>query len=407
MLSIYFYFSLVCTRVTYSCVMDYVKKLKLSVKEKKDQLAQLMAWVTEQIQMGYVPKFSEIIDYAYRILKFYGLSRANITRELRLHPAYLMNSSQARKKFKGGKHRPIVVNNLGHLHGDIGFYAITSKYSTPLEKRSGFLVCKDILSRFTYVSVLKRNRTADSMINAFRDIFAQFRKQNPGLKVLSLGFDQERSVMSHKVQAYFKKKQIAFHPFSNTSSKSKFAENVIRLIRTTNARLEGNIVKYENIKEGELRWWILIVPAVVKTLNHRPIEINQKFLKFSGGDLVHHPYYTPADVNSSNLKDFLLQIEKANAAYYFAQFDLSTRGVKFQFNVGDYVRPKLIVISSEVIGNKRSEKSLSDEIFVVLKQNLFLSKSRTIERFYLVKSLDTGKQEEYSEDEIALTVGPI
>jgi hypothetical protein len=53
--------------------MDYVKKLKLSVKEKKDQLAQLMAWVTKQIQMGYVPKFSEIIDYAYRILKFYGL----------------------------------------------------------------------------------------------------------------------------------------------------------------------------------------------------------------------------------------------------------------------------------------------------------------------------------------------
>jgi hypothetical protein len=43
----------------------------------------------------------------------------------------------------------------------------------------------------------------------------------------------------------------------------------------------------------------------------------------------------------------------------------------------------------------------------VLKQNLFLSKSRTIERFYLVKSLDTGKQEEYSEDELALTVGPI
>jgi len=383
--------------------MENLKKQKLSLKEKKEQLEQLMIWVTQQIQVGYVPKFSEVIDYAHRVLKFYQLSRPIIVKELRLHKAYLMNSSQARKKFRGGKHRPIVVNNLGHLHGDIGFYSITSKYPTPLEKRSGFLVCKDILSRFTYVSVLRKNRTAESMIHAFRDIFAQFRKQNPGLKVLSLGFDQERSVMSHKVQAYLKKKQIAFHPFSNTSSKSKFAENVISLIRTTNARLEGNIIKYENIKENEKRWWILIIPTVVKTLNNRPIEINKKFLKFSSGSF-DHPYYTPADVNSSNLKDFISQIHKANAAFYFAQFDLSTRGVKFKFQVGDFVRPKLIVISSEVIGNKRSEKSLSDEVFVVLKQDLYLSKSRTIERFYLVKSLDTGKKEEYSEDEIALTL---
>jgi len=385
--------------------METIKKSKLSLKEKQEQLQTLMSWVTRQIQVGYVPKFSEVNDYANRVLKFNQLKRPSIVKELRLHKAYLMNSSQARKKFKGSKHRPIVVNNLGHLHGDIGFYSITSKYPTPLEKRAGFLVCKDILSRFTYFSVLKRNRTADSMINALRDIFNQFRQQNPGLKVLSLGFDQERSIMSHKVQAYLKKKNIAFHPFSNTSSKSKFAENVISLIRTTNARLEGNISKYEGVKEGEERWWKLIVPTILKTLNNRPIEINNKFLTFSNGTF-DHPYYTPADVNSNNLKNFLLQIKKANAAYYFAQFHLSTRGVKFKFQIGDYVRPKLIIISSQVIGNKRSEKSLSDEVFVVLKQNLYLSKSRTIERFYLVKSLDTGKKEEYSEDEIALTLPP-
>jgi len=384
--------------------MENLKKPKLSLKEKRQQLEQLMLWVTEQIQKGYVPKFNDVIDYAYRILKFHQLTRSNITKELRLHQAYLMNSSQARKKFKGGKHRPIIVNNLGHLHGDIGFYSVNSKYETPIGKRSGFLVCKDILSRFSYAVVLQRTRTAESLINAFRIIFAQFRKQNNGLKVLSLGFDQERSIMGNKVQAFLKKKKIAFHPFSNTSSKSKFAENLIKQLRNTNARLEGNIIQYEDIKKNEQRWWILLKPAL-HTLNNRPIEINGKYLSYSGGSS-DHPYYTPADVNSNNLKDFLFQIQKAKSAYYFGQFGLSTRGVKFQFQVGDFVSPKLIVISSQVIGNKRSEQSLSDEVFVVLKQDLYLSNSNTIERFYIVQSLKTGKNEEFSQDEIALTVDP-
>jgi len=384
--------------------MKIDQKNKLSKLEIAEQLKVLMQWVTSLIQKGDVPKFNDVIDYAHRILKFTQLKRFQITRELRLHPAYLMNSSQARKKFKGGKYRPIIVNNLGHLHGDIGFYSITSKYATPLDKRSGFLVCKDILSRFTYVHVLKRNRTADTMVKAFRDIFAQFKKHNNGLKVLSLGFDQERSVMSHKVQSYLKEKQISFHPFSNTSSKSKFAENVIKQIRTTNARLERQIVDHFKIKKNENKWWLLIDQAV-HALNTRPIQLDGKYLQLPLGQYK-HPYYTPADVNSANLKDFISKIQKAVSAYYFAQFELSPRGVKFQFQVGDFVKPKLIVISSEVIGNKRSETSLSDETFIVEKQKLYLSHSNSVERFYVVKSLITGKEEKFSEDEIALTVSP-
>ena len=54
--------------------METIKKSKLSLKEKQEQLQTLMSWVTRQIQVGYVPKFSEVIDYAHRELKFYQLS---------------------------------------------------------------------------------------------------------------------------------------------------------------------------------------------------------------------------------------------------------------------------------------------------------------------------------------------
>lgn len=133
-----------------------MKVEKLSKLDVDKQLEVLMTWVTEQLEKGDVPKFNDVIDYAHRILKFTNLKRFQITKKLRLHPGYLMNSSQARNKNRGGKSRPIVVNDLGHLHGDIGFFSVTEDYPTPINYRSGFLVCKDILSRYTYVSVLKK-----------------------------------------------------------------------------------------------------------------------------------------------------------------------------------------------------------------------------------------------------------
>lgn len=102
-----------------------MKVEKLSKFEIDEQLQVLMNWVTEQLQKGDVPKFNDVVDYAHRVLKFINLKRFQITKRLRLHPAYLMNSSQARNKSRGGKSRPIIVNDLGHLHGDIGFFPLS------------------------------------------------------------------------------------------------------------------------------------------------------------------------------------------------------------------------------------------------------------------------------------------
>ena len=69
---------------------------------------------------------------------------------------------------------------------------------------TGFLVAKDVLSRMTYIAILRFTRTADSMIAGFKEIFKQFEQHNPGLKVTSIAFDQEPSVLSKKVQNFFK-----------------------------------------------------------------------------------------------------------------------------------------------------------------------------------------------------------
>jgi hypothetical protein len=376
-----------------------IKKEKnaLSKLEVKEQLDIVMKWVTDQIKKQDVPRSTDVLDYTYRVLRFKKLGKNVILKRLRLHPAYLMTSTQARQRLRSGKHRPILVNSLGNLHGDIGFYAITKEYETPVNFRTGFLVCKDVLSRYTMVSVLKKTRTAESMMKGFKEIFGKFRKHYDGMLVKSLAFDQERSVMSHKVQSYLKEKFIKFHPFANTSSKSKMAENAIKQIRTTVARLKGHT------ENKEIRWWRLI-DAAVETLNKQPIKINGKYLSLPYN--TDHPYYTPNDVNASNLKDYISKIQKAAPDYYWAQFSIAPQTVKFKYEVGTFVRPKLIVISSEVIGTKRSEVTLSNDVFIIEKQIPFVSAAHTIENDYYCKNIATGKIEKFAENDIAETVGP-
>lgn len=369
---------------------------KLDPKIENEQLVFLRQWVTDQVDRQDVPRLSDVLDYAYRIMKFNQLKKGKIAQMLRLHPAYLMNSSQVRKRL--GKHRPIIVRNIGVLHGDIGFFAVNSEYEMPLKKRSGFVVCKDVCTGFVAVEVLDGNRTSKSMIKAMRGIISTFKKQYPDVNIQSLSFDQERSVMSHDFQAFLKEENIKFHPFANTSSKAKLAENAIRQIRTTIRRLR---------KKGELRWWILIHPAV-RILNNRPIQIKGKFLKLPANELEekNHVYYSPNDVNSSNLGHFLAQKEKTASPYYFAQFNIAPQTVEFKFKVGDFVKPKLIVISSQVVGEKRSEINLSSDTFVIEKLLPFISVLNTVEKAYECRNIATASSETFAEDEIALTVDP-
>jgi hypothetical protein len=286
---------------------------------------------------------------------------------------------------------------LGYLHADIGFFKVVATHPTPKKYQSGFLIAKDVLSRFTYVSILPFDRTAPTLEKAFDDIFKQFRQQNQGQHVTSVSFDQERSIMGHRMQAYFKRKNVSFHAFQNTASKSKMAESAIGLVRHVMS------VMRDNPYNTELRWWYLIHPAV-DVLNRRPIEINGKKLKYPDQQL--KEFYAPVDVNNENLQDFLSKLQKVAPAYYHSQFDVDRRFVKFAFNMGDFVRVKLIVTSSEVLGTKRSEVTLNKEIFEIKHQLTYVSQAQTIEKVYRCQSTVTGKFDNFDEDDLAVAPPP-
>ena len=370
--------------------MNSKEKNKLTQEEAQKQLKIVMDWVREQIEKQDVPRFSDVIEYAKGEMKFHHLSNKQITQALRLVPNYVMTSFQKRQKLRSDRNRPMIVNSIGQLHSDIGFYTLSNEYMTPVTKRSGFLIAKDSFTKFIFISILKKNRKANAMIQAFKNIFVQFKSQYPGERVKSIAFDRERSVTSGQVQQFFKEKKVLFHAFYNTSSKSKMAESAIKLVRTTVARLKGK----------EKKWWMLI-DAAVKSLNSKPIRIRNKYLKMKDGR-----YYAPKDVNVENASHFLKQLQKADSSYYFSQFDIDPRWVTFEFKVDDFVRPKLIVTSSQVLGTKRSEQTLEEEIFIVEKCLPYVSRRNTIEKAYVCIGLTSNRKETFGEDEIALTPAP-
>jgi hypothetical protein len=368
------------------------QSVKLNKAKTEEQLKVLIDWVTDQVKKNDPPRMSDVVDYCYRILGFTQLKISVIRNALRLHPAYVMNSQQSKRRNRWNKFRPIVVKMLGCLHGDIGFFPITREYETPLKYRSGFLVCKDVLSRYTYVAILNKTRDADSMVKAFSDIINQYKIQHGGTQsIVSLAFDKERSVLSNKFQKLLKDNNISFHAFQNTSSKSKMAEGEIRIIRNQIAKMKFN---------KEQRWWMLLKPAVT-ALNNQPIRVQNKILT----DPATGRYFTPASINDSNVKTFIAQLEKAVPAYYFNQFMLDPKLFNFKFKVGTLVRQKLVASSSAVIGEKRADSALGSVVYEVKRLLAYVSKALTPEKLYIVVNIeDSTDQEAFDEDEIAESV---
>jgi hypothetical protein len=346
--------------------------------EAKEQA--LYDWLSERVRFNDVPRMTDIMSHAN------GLSKKKVRRVLEMHPLFKMNLRQQRAPGRSRMYRPVTVSNLGHWHADIGYFAVNKHYPMPLTYRAGFLVAKDVLSRMVYATPLLKTKSADSMIRAFRELFKMHYDRHPDVSIKSIAFDRETSVLSHKVQAFLKSENISFHSFEMSASKAKFAEGAIRLIREKMAVL----MRRKNPKD---RWWTLL-SVVVDNLNSQPIVVDGKLI---GG-------YCPRDVNAHNMKQFLHELQKKVPAYYFGQFDLAPGLVDFKYEVGTLVRAKLIVTSSEVVGNKRSENNLTREVFVIEEKVPYVTKNMKVGVAYKCRDVvQTEKVEVFQEDEIVPT----
>jgi len=192
--------------------------------------------------------------------------------------------------------------------------------------------------------------------------------------------------MSNQVQQFFRDQNIQFHPFEYTASKSKFAEGAIRLIRTEMVRKQAAF---------GLPWWQLLQECA-DSLNNKPIYINKKILLRT-----EKMAWRPRDITKETVLDFCFDLYNADAAKYFAQFNLSPLGIRFKFPLGTIVRPKLLITSSAVLGEKRSEINLESDAFVVTQHVPYVNARTEAARGYRCVNQRTQQEEIFDENDLA------
>jgi hypothetical protein len=116
---------------------------------EQKQLGVLMDWVTQCIKHeGRVPRLVNFMEQAVKGFGYRELKKSAVSRQLRLHPYYHMNFQQTQGQHGAGRYWPIVVNHLGVLPADIGYFSKSRHFEPPPPPtfQAGFLIAKDVLS---------------------------------------------------------------------------------------------------------------------------------------------------------------------------------------------------------------------------------------------------------------------
>ena len=225
----------------------------------------LSEWIGERLRLGDVPRAVDMMRYA----KTSGssLSRKQVTRLLEQNPVYMFNLHQQGDKGTR-KYRPVVSQTLGTLHCDIGYFAKSRHYETPVTIRAGFLVGVDVVSRYVYLVAMKKSKRKEAMVEIFKTLLAVHRAAGHRHSIVSISFDKETSVMSKLVQSFLAEEGISFTAFKMSRSKAKHAEGCIKRVRETMARLQRHY--------GPKRKWWTMLGEVAAVLNNLEIVINGK-----------------------------------------------------------------------------------------------------------------------------------
>ena len=350
-------------------------------EERRASESQLRDWIDSRLSLGSAPRSSDIIEWSKR--NKLNLSLAQIRKAVRLHPSYEGNSHQQREPLGSRKDRLILTNTLGQLHCDIGFFPVVREYETPRTFQYGFLVAKDVLSRYVYLELLEARRDAKTLIRVFKRILEYHGRVHPDFPILSISFDKENAMRSGEMKKFLKEHHLNQHLFRLSRSKAKMAENSIKIIRTKVQRLMEN--------DSQRRWW-RILPDVANDMNSEEIVIEGKRMGFC-----------PKDIDSLNVEEFLKRVQKKVPAYFFSQFRIPTQFVKYKFKVGDIVRPKSLLASSQVIGVKRSQFNLEPQRFRIESLSPFVTKDLQVRPGYRCINVEYGDVEIFAEQDIALS----
>ena len=361
-----------------------LSKNQVMTESQKETWKTVTSWIYLEIQKGFIPRKLDVLDYMKKNkLKISG-GASKVGFLLRQLPEYHSTSHQQRRPLRTFKNRPILVNNLGHLHADIGYFSIRKDYATPKTFQFGFLVAKDILSRYTYFVLMKGQKSGNNMKRVLGRLIKKHESVH-NYPIFSIAFDQEPAMLSKTVQDFLKENNISLRIFYMSRNKSMMAESAIKQLR----------IDYERyrIQTGE-KWWTNLETKLQNNFNSKEIYLKGKKTGF-----------TPNNISPENVDQFLDKLHEIMPSTKFGHSNINEKFVSFKFLVGDIVQPTVVATSSKVLGEKTSQLSIRPDQYVILKRRAVLHQDNYIRPGYLCQNLqNTNKIDLFDEQDLVLAL---
>ena len=303
----------------------------------------------------------------YEFAKKHRIPRTVVTAALADTLGYLENVPYTRRKNPRGQYPSTQgANGLGCIQFDF-FYLVK-----PIGRLVfGALVFVDILSKRIWTERIYHDKSAVNMLDGIKRFLKSYRRDMKGHYPYLLMSDRERSFTSRLIREYLVDKQKIQLVFFKRPNKAFLAERMILSIKRLFLAKNFQYVHYKSQIPSltPIRDMDLELSKLTKELNARPIVCLNKVTPFKHDEINYE--------NQNTLIDYLDRIDPIRVAENFVFRD---DVYPFKYAIGDKVK----AIRKSHTFDKRSQQTLEETIYEVIKRFLFLARNVELSAAYLV-----------------------
>ena len=276
----------------------------------------------------------------------------------------------------------LIRESLGTVGVDILFLRRLIAGHTPLIY--AYLVGVDIASNLTLATPIYRKKDARALINAFQRIMTEYLKKTKQ-QIHTVTSDKEGAILSAAFTSFLKEHAIRRY-VTKTAVKVGAVEGKNRTIRQLFFALKA---RHVNLSEQE------IVQECIKIINNRKI-------RFRSGTF---SSFSPNEVTKRTFRKFQLELFEAEPTYFFSLTPINPVHLQniFKYEVNEKVRVFRKYLQLPNISSKFSTQAVSEDVFKILKRNVFFTASG-MNPIYLIVNTQKEKASPFTMYEEGLTV---
>lgn len=336
------------------------------------------AWLREQLRAFRTPRLSDALRVAR---ERDGVSKKRALAYIKDNfPAY---GETGRPSFPWPpkKSRTYAVHFYGTVSIDLAFFGrrqnkLLRELDLPNKTENApALIMVDMATRYMIAEPLgPRGKSTAGVLAGLRKAFDKYR-QHYGTFPFTVCSDLEKAVFSKEVRTYLDECGTTLFGYQFSRTKSLFAENAIRLLRTSFRQLAIHHDSSSNNSSKKAISWTSMLQSVVDQYNERKIIHHGKRLSFA-----------PRDVTRDTFAAYKREIRNKLPGYSLMNFAIHPALFDWKHRVGERVWLKQRAVKVPGLGSKWSETPfVPNATFTIRGRSVHLNVRQQLVKTYVLE----------------------